>query len=43
MLACHQNGWVPVLCWLVIKKDEYWSYAVLSKKMDEYRSYAGLS
>ena len=19
MLACHKNGWVPVLCWLVIK------------------------
>ena len=23
MLACHKNGWVPVLCWLVIKMDEY--------------------
>ena len=25
------------------KMDERWSYASLSKKMDEYRSYAGLS
>ena len=30
MLACHKNGWVPVLCWLVIKMDEYRSYAGLS-------------
>ena len=32
MLACHKNGRVPVLCWLVIKMDERWSYASLSKK-----------
>ena len=30
MLACHKNVWVPVLCWLVIKMDEYRYYAVLS-------------
>ena len=30
VLACHKNGWVPVLCQLVIKMDEYWSYAGLS-------------
>ena len=43
MLACHQNGWVPVFCWLVKKKDEYRSYAVLSKKMDAVLSDAILS
>ena len=30
MLACHKNGGVPVLCQLVIKMDEYRSYAGLS-------------
>ena len=30
--ACHENGWVLVLCWLVIKMDEYRSYAGLSSK-----------
>ena len=30
MLACHKYGWVPVLCWLVIKMDEYRSYAGFS-------------
>ena len=30
VLACHKNGWVPVLCWLVKKMDEYRYYAGLS-------------
>ena len=30
MLACHKNGGVPVSCQLVIKMDEYRSYAGLS-------------
>ena len=30
MLACLKNGWAPVLCWLVLKMDEYRSYAGLS-------------
>ena len=28
--AGHKNGWVLVFCWLVIKMDEYRSYAGLS-------------
>ena len=43
MLACHKNGRVPVLCWLVIKMGEYRSYAGLSIKMDEHRYYVGLA
>ena len=30
MPACQKNGCVPVLCWLVIKMDEYRYYAGLS-------------
>ena len=41
--ACHKNGWVLVLCWLVKKN---WRIPVLCQlviKMDEYWSYARLS
>ena len=32
MLACLKNGRVPVLFWLVLKMDEYRSFAGLSSK-----------
>ena len=43
MPACHKNGREPVLCQLVIKMDEYRSYAGLSLKMNAVLSHTVLS